>query len=163
MKCTAVKISILTAALIAFASGNAFAQHDRHSDAGATQAQATPQTTPSQANAPAPAKGMMGGSNGPMKGDMKAGDAKSADMKSGEMGMMAKMQDREKQTSDLMAKLTSSMDAIDNEKNPTALKQKLAEHRALLEQLQKQTSEPKCELMEKMSSMMGKDGQAAAK
>lgn len=163
MKHTAMTVSILTAALIAFASGNAFAQHDHHPDSGATQVQTAPQTTTPQANVPAPAKGMMDGSSGAMKGNMKAGDAQSADTKSGEMGMMAKMQDREKQTSDLIARLKSNLDAIDNEKNPTALKQKLADHRALLEQLQKQTSDPKCGMMEKMSSMMGKDGQAAAK
>ena len=151
MKRTAITASILTAALITFASGNAFAQHDHHSDAGATQAQPTPQTTPAQPTAPA--KGMMGGSNGAMEGDMKAGEAQSADTKSSEMGMMAKMQDREKQTSNLIARLKSSMDAIDTEKNPTALKQKLADHRALLEQLQKQTSEPKCDMMKNMSGM----------
>ena len=108
----------------------------------------------------------MAGSNNAMK-DMKAGDAKTAmqgdmkDMKSGEMGMMAKMKDREKQTSDLIAKLMASMDAIENEKNATAMKQKLTEHRALLEQLQKQTSMG--DMMKNMPGMIGNDAKPPAK
>jgi hypothetical protein len=161
MKPATLAVSIFAVALFWFPSASAFAQHDtHHPDANAPQAQTAPQTATG---------GMM--ANNAMK-DMKPGDAKAADaqgdmknmkdMKSGEMGMMAKMKDREKQTSDLIAKLAASMDAIDNEKNPTALKQKLADHRTLLEQLQKQDSEPKCDMMKNMSGMPAKDAQSPA-
>ena len=39
---------------------------------------------------------------------------------------------------DLMTKLMDSMKAVESEKDPAALKQKLAEHRALLEQMRTQ-------------------------
>jgi len=57
----------------------------------------------------------------------------------------------------LMTKLMDSMKAIENEKDPTTLKQKLAE-RVLLDQMRTQ-------MMQQggmMQQMMGKSGQAAS-
>jgi hypothetical protein len=133
MKRTVLTASILTAALLTFAAGNTFAQHEMHHPDGSV-ALAQSQTSPAQ---PAATGSAMGG------------------------GMMAKMMDRQKQTSDLVAKLMASMDTIESEKNATALKQKLTEHRALLEQLQKQTSMG--EMMKNMPGMMGNDANPSAK
>ena len=66
--------------------------------------------------------GMMGG--GMMGGSM--------------MGMMGQMQSHHQKMSDLMTKLMASMKAIEDEKDPAALKSKLAEHRALLEEMHTQ-------------------------
>ena len=56
-------------------------------------------------------------------------------------GMMGQMADMHQQMIDNMDKLMQSMTAIENEKNPAALKQKLAEHRALLEQMRTQMTQ----------------------
>jgi hypothetical protein len=158
MRHTSMTASILTAALLAFAAGNAFAaQHEgHHPDAAAPQAQSDPQAKPTEKDASGP--GMKNGMKDGMKDSAKDG------MMGGKMsGMMAKMEDREKQTSDLMAKLTDSMTAMENEKNAAALKQKMTDHRALLDQLQSLTSKPQCKMMDKMSGMMGNDAKSSAK
>jgi hypothetical protein len=63
----------------------------------------------------------------------------------GMTGMMSQMNQRmgqmmtnHQQMTGLMNKLMDSMKAIQNEKDPAALKQKLAKHRALLEQMRTQ-------------------------
>lgn len=53
-------------------------------------------------------------------------------------GMMGQMMSHHQQMTGLMNKLMESMKAIEAEKDPAALKQKLAEHRALLEQMHSQ-------------------------
>lgn len=56
-------------------------------------------------------------------------------------GMMGQMMTHHQQMSDLMTKLMASMKAIEDEKDPAALKSKLAEHRALLEQMHTQMTQ----------------------
>lgn len=51
------------------------------------------------------------------------------------MGMMSQMTSHHQKMTTLMNKLMDSMKAIETEKDPAALKLKLAEHRALLEQM----------------------------
>jgi len=53
-------------------------------------------------------------------------------------GMMSQMATHHQQMSELMNKLMQSMAAIKGEKNPEALKSKLAEHQALLDQMHNQ-------------------------
>ena len=59
-------------------------------------------------------------------------------MGGGMMGMMGQMTTHHQQMSTLMNKLMQSMAAIQNEKDPEALKSKLAEHQALLSQMHSQ-------------------------
>lgn len=73
------------------------------------------QTTQSQSN-----PGMMGG---------------------GMMGMMGQMTTHHQQMSALMNKMIESMTAIQNEKDPEALKSKLAEHQALMNQMRSQMNQ----------------------
>lgn len=54
------------------------------------------------------------------------------------MGMMHQMQNHHQQMMDNMNKLMQSMKAIETQKDPAALRAKLAEHRALLEQMRSQ-------------------------
>lgn len=71
---------------------------------------------------------------------------------------MGQMMTRHQQMSDLMTKLMDSMQAIESEKDPAALKQKLAAHRALLDQMHAQ-------MMQEggmMQQMMGTSGQPPA-
>ncbi len=56
----------------------------------------------------------------------------------GMMGMMEQMTTHHQQMSTLMNKLMESMAAIQNEKDPAALKSKLAEHQTLLNQMRSQ-------------------------
>jgi hypothetical protein len=56
----------------------------------------------------------------------------------GMMGMMDQMTTHHQQMSTLMNKLMESMAAIQNEKDPAALKSKLAEHQTLLNQMRSQ-------------------------
>jgi len=56
-------------------------------------------------------------------------------MSGGMMGTMGQMTTHHQQMSGLMNKLMENMTAIQNEKNPEALKTKLAEHQKLLEQM----------------------------
>jgi hypothetical protein len=59
-------------------------------------------------------------------------------MGQGMMGMMGQMTSHHQTMSNLMKKLMQSMSAIQGEKDPEALKLKLAEHQALLEQMRGQ-------------------------
>ena len=85
-------------------------------------AQQQGQTSPSQTN-----PGMMGQGQGMMGGGM--------------MGMMGQMTTHHQQMTELMNKLMQSMTAIQNEKDPAALKAKIAEHQALLAQMHEQMTQ----------------------
>ncbi len=112
MKHKLITASILAGALAVFAVGSTFAQHDEHH----------PQTSQDQSQ-PGASGGMT--DHGMMGGDMM-------------MGMMGQMATHHQQMTSLMNKLMDSMKAIQGEKDPAALKQKLAEHQALLEQMRGQ-------------------------
>lgn len=86
-------------------------------------AQQQGQTSPTQPNS-----GMMGQAQGMMGGGMM-------------MGTMSQMMTHHQQMTELMNKLTQNMTAIQNEKDPAALKAKLAEHQALLEQMREQMTQ----------------------
>ena len=55
--------------------------------------------------------------------------------------MMGQMTTHHQQMSSLMNKMMSSMAGIQNEKDPDALKSKLAEHQALLNQMHNQMTQ----------------------
>jgi hypothetical protein len=121
-----LKMGILAGVLAVFAVG-AVAQHEEHHpQEQANQPQA--QSTPSHPGAP----GMMNG---------------------GMMGMMGQMTNHHQKMSDLMSKLMESMAAIQNEKDPEALKSKLAEHSALLKEMHDQMMQQGT-MMQNMSGMM---------
>src|SRR5579862_2282968 len=69
------------------------------------------------------------------------------------MGMMSQMKGNQTQMFRLMEKLMASMKAIQEEKNPAALKSKLAEHQALLNQMHDQMTQ-QGSVMGSMSDMM---------
>lgn len=73
----------------------------------------------------------------------------------GMMGMMGQMMTHHQQMTGLMTKLMDSMTAIENEKDPAALKSKLAEHQALLEQMRTQMMQ-QGGMMQNMSGQMHK-------
>jgi hypothetical protein len=73
-----------------------------------------------------PNSGMMGGHM------MSQGSGKDEEMMG---GMMGQMDEHHRQMSGLMDKLMASMASIQSEKNPEALKAKLAEHQKLLDQM----------------------------
>jgi hypothetical protein len=88
---------------------------------------AFPQTAQQNASPPAQTNGGMMGQSQMMGGQGQA-----------MMGQyMNQMLARHQQMSELMNKLTESMAAMQAEKNPAALATKMAEHRALIEQMQK--------------------------
>jgi hypothetical protein len=126
MRNKVMKIGML-AAVVAFFAVGAVAQHEEHHPQGQAS---KPQTTapPSQTGAP----GMMSG---------------------GMMGMMGQMTNHHQQMSDVMNKLMESMAAIQNEKDPEALKSKLAEHSALLKEMHDQMMQQGT-MMQNMSGMM---------
>jgi hypothetical protein len=76
-------------------------------------------------------------------------------MGGGMMGTMGQMAGRHQQMTTLMNKLMESMTAIQNEKDPTALKAKLAEHAALLKQMHDQ-------MMQQGGMMQSMSGQIRA-
>jgi hypothetical protein len=93
-------------------------------------------------------QGMMGQGQGMMGGNM--------------MGMMGQMSTHHQQMNTLMNKLMASMTAIQNEKDPAALKTKLAEHKALLEKMRgnmrnqgKMMQEMSGEMMQNCPAMNG--------
>lgn len=73
------------------------------------------------------------------------------------MGMMGQMGNRHQQMVDNMNKLMQSMSAIEAERDPAALRQKLADHRALLDQMRSQMMQ-QGEMMQHMQQMMGGPG-----
>ena len=74
-------------------------------------------------------------------------------MGGGMMGMMGQMTTHHQQMSTLMNKLRESMTAIQNEKDPEALKSKLAEHQALLDQMHSQMTQ-QGKMMQMMSGQI---------
>jgi hypothetical protein len=76
----------------------------------------------------------------------------------GSMGQMQQMTNRHQQMTERMNKLMQSMAAIEAEKDPAALKAKLAEHRALLEQMRSHMMQQD----EMMQQMMGCTTEAPA-
>jgi hypothetical protein len=112
MKTRILTSALLAAVLFTFGIGSA-AQRS-----AADQSQQN-QTAQDQTNS-----GMMGG------GMMGQGQ--------GMTGMMGQMTTHHQQMSGLMTKLMESMAAIQSEKDPEALKSKLAEHQALLNQMHSQ-------------------------
>jgi hypothetical protein len=107
MRYKLITVSILAASLSTFVIGGAAKQ---------SQKDPTDQTTSGQS-----VPGMMGQDRGMMNGGM--------------MGTTKQMATHHRQMSTLMSKLMASMTAIQNEKDPQALKSKLAEHQALLNQM----------------------------
>ena len=131
-------------AVLAVSGAGAFAQHEEHHpDSQAIQPQAP--NTPGMSGSGMMSGGIMG--NG-MMGMM-------MNMMTGQMGQMMT---QHQQMNDTMNKLMQSMTAIENEKDPAALKAKVAEHRALMEQMRGQ-------MMQQggmMQMMMGGMGDPAA-
>jgi hypothetical protein len=68
-------------------------------------------------------------------------------------GMMGQMTTHHQQMSTLMNKVMKSMTAIQSEKDPAALKSKLAEHQALLDQMRSQMMQ-QGNMMQMMSGQM---------
>ena len=118
-------IAVFAGAALLIPATGAFAQdpHD-HSKDQATQDQTKP--------------GMMGQS---MMGMMQM------------MGMMGQMTAQNQDMSEMMKKLIQSMTAIQSEKDPAALKSKLAEHAALLDQMRSKMMQHG-DMMRKMSGMI---------
>ena len=79
-------------------------------------------------------------------------------MGSGTPGQMGQMMNRHQQMMENMSKLMQSMAAIEAEKDPAALKAKLAEHRALLEKMRSHMTNQG----EMMQQMMGCTNQSPA-
>jgi hypothetical protein len=84
----------------------------------------------------------------------------------GMMGMMGKMKGNQQQMFHLMQKLMTGMKAIEDEKDPAALKSKLAEHQALLNHMHAQMTQQGIMMsdvsgmMQTNCSMMGDDASA---
>ena len=82
--------------------------------------------------------------------------------------MMGQMMTRHQEMSQLMGKMTQSMTAINNEKDPTKLKSLLAEHAALIDQMRAKMS-GEGTMMQNMAGqvgncpMVGDTGKAASK
>jgi uncharacterized membrane protein len=97
--------------------------------------------------------GMMGGGmtgGGTMGGGKMPGGKMNGGMMG--MGMMGQMRAHHQQMMDLMNKLMESMTAIEAAKDQATLKAKLAEHRALLEQMHGQMTQQGC-MMQQMQQM----------
>jgi predicted lipid-binding transport protein (Tim44 family) len=109
--------ALLTVSLAVFVVGGAAQKSQENSQNQNTQGQTTP--------------GMMGG--GMMGQGM--GQGQGGMMSGGMMGGMGQMMTHHQQMSGLMNKLMESMTAIQNEKDPEALKSKLAQHQELLNQM----------------------------
>jgi hypothetical protein len=123
MKFRMITNAFLAVSLLAFGIG---ATAQRSADDQTQQGQ----TTQSQ-----PGPGMMGG--GMMGGGM-MGQGQGMMGQGGMMGMMGQMSAHHQQMTTLMNQLMQSMTAILNEKDPEALKSKLAEHQKLLNQMRSQ-------------------------
>ena len=106
--------SLLAASLSASVIGDAAQKSQQNPQDQTTQGQSKPGVM-------GEGQGMMGQGQGMMGG-----------------GMMGQMNVHHQQMSTLMNKLMQSMAAIRNEKDPEALKSKLAEHQALLDRMRSQ-------------------------
>jgi len=129
----AIAVAALTLAMSAFAAGG-FVQRPTQD-----QTSQPPLQQPAPRVMPGMGAGPMGG--GPMGNMMGGGGA----------GQMGEMMTRHQQMMSNMNKLMQSMAAIEAEKDPAALKAKLAEHRAVLEQMRSQMMHQG----EMMQQMMG--------
>ncbi len=124
MKARMIATATLAAALVAIAVG-AGAQNspsDQSKKDDSTQSHAGP--------------GMMGGGMMGQGQGMMGGQGQG--MMMGQDGMTGQMQAHHQQMTALMNKLMDSMAAIQSEKDPEALKSKLAEHHKLLEEMRGQ-------------------------
>jgi len=128
----AIAVAALTLAMSAFAAG------------GFVQRPTQDQTSQPPLQQPAP-RVMLGMGAGPM------GGGPMGNMMGGGAGQMGEMMARHQQMMSNMNKLMQSMAAIEAEKDPAALKAKLAEHRAVLEQMRSQMTHQS----EMMQQMMG--------
>ena len=129
----------LLASLSAFVIGGAAQKAQQDPQGQTTQGQSTP--------------GMMGGGMMGQSADQRQGMMGQGMMGQGMMGTMGQMTTHHQQMSALMSKLMESMAAIQNEKDPEALKSKLADHRALLDQMHGQMMR-QGKMMEMMSSQV---------
>jgi hypothetical protein len=120
MKSKVLTGTFLVAALVLFGIG---AAAQRSQDSAQIQTQQS-QTTQQQNGPGMMNGGMMAQNHGLMGGGM--------------MGMMGQMTTHHQEMVTLMNKLRESMAAIQDEKDPAALKSKLGEHRALLDQMHAQ-------------------------
>ena len=128
---TKILIGALLVAVLLAGGINALPQQPA---AGQTQQEPTTQTQPNQGmmgqcqgmNGQGQCLGMMGQGQGMMGQGM---------MDGGMPMMMGQMATHHQQMTTLMNKLMQSMKAIQTEKDPAALKSKLAAHQALLEQM----------------------------
>jgi ElaB/YqjD/DUF883 family membrane-anchored ribosome-binding protein len=145
MKHAILKMGMLAAVLGAFTVGAA-AQHEEHHPQSQTN-------QPLAQNVPTPAPSQSGMMNGG-----KMADGMMGMMMNMMMGQVDQMMTQHQQMNDTMNKLMQSMAAIESEKDPAALKTKIAEHRALMEQMRGQ-------MMQQggmMQMMMGGMGAPAA-
>ena len=126
-------VSLLAASLSAFVIGGAAQQ---------SQQNPTDQTTSGQSM-----PGMMGHGMGQGMGQGQGM------MNGGMTGMMGQMRTHHQQMSTLMNKLMTSMTAIQNEKDPQALKSKLAEHQALLDKMRSEMMQ-QGKMMQNMSDQI---------
>lgn len=78
---------------------------------------------------------------------------------SGSMMMHSQMMKDQNETKALVDQLMKNFAAIEAEKDPTALKSKLAEHGALLKELQTKV-QARSQMMDQMTEMMHKEGAA---
>ena len=109
---------LLATSLTAFVIGGAAQKPRQNSQDQTNQSQSNP--------------GMMGG------GMMGQSGAQGGMMGGGMVGMMGKMTTHHQLMSALMNKMIESMTAIQDERDPDALKSKLAEHQALMNQMRSQ-------------------------
>ena len=85
--------------------------------------------------------------------------ADTAKMGGGMMQMMMQSMMGQNETGALVDKLVKSLAAIETEKDPAALKTKLAEHGALLKELETKV-QGQSHMMDMMHQMMGMGGEA---
>ena len=139
MRYKVVTASILAATLSAFTIAGAAQRSQKDPQDQTTQDQSKPRAT---------GQGMMG--DGMMMGMM--------------MGMsMGQIAAHHEEMTETMNKLMQSMTAIQNEKDKNALKSKLAEHRALLEQMQNKMMEQGNTMQNMMQRMTGGSTPPASK
>jgi hypothetical protein len=136
MKSRLVTFTLVAAVLVVFGMGVSA----RRLPGDKTQGDST---TQGQSNSGMMSGGMMGRGAGQGQGMMGGGMT----------GMMGQMTAHHEQMSALMNKLMQSMAAIQSEKNPQALKSKLADHQALLDQMRSQMMQ-QGNMMQMMSGQM---------
>jgi hypothetical protein len=131
MRYKILEMGMLAGVLAVFAVGAVAQREEHHPDSQATQPQAQ---TPTE-----PQPGMMGGG-----------------MTGGMMSMMGQMTNQNQQMSDMVAKMTQNMAAMQNEKDPTKIKTMMADQQAMLEQMRGQMMK-QGNMMQNSSGMMMKN------